>query len=92
MNIILTALALTIAFPAVAAAQPANAGPAAKPCDKATPGCKDGKVDHSAHTNHNAHGAKAGADPHAGHVMDKAPAASAPAEAPAAEGHHDHQH
>ena len=92
MNLILMALALTIAFPAVAQTAPAApAATATRPCDK--PACTDGKMDHSGHAghaDHARHDVKAGTDPHAGHVMPKAPAAATAA--PATDAHHDHQH
>ena len=73
-----TAVALSIALPAVAHAQ---AAPAAKMdcCEKMKDKCdccKDmAKMDHGKHD------MKAGADPHAGHDMSK-PSAPVPANAP----------
>ena len=101
MKKILAAIALTIALPAMANAQAATAAPKADCCEKMKDMdcCKDGKMDcckdmakmdHSQHDmskmDHSKHDMKAGADPHAGHVMP-APAAKAPA----ANAHHNHQ-
>lgn len=82
MKKILTAIALTIALPAVAHAQ---AAPAAKMacCDKMKDKCdccKDmAKMDHGKQDMKGMQGMKAGADPHAGHDMSK-PSAPAPAD------------
>jgi hypothetical protein len=80
MNKILTAVALSIAFPAVAQAQAAPAPMAQSDrSDKmGKSGCKDmdhSKMDH-AKMDHlkMGHGMKAGADTHAGHDMSKAAA------------------
>ena len=84
MKKILTAIALSIALPAVAHAQTAPA-PAAKMecCEKMKEKCdccKDmAKMDHKKQD------MKTGADPHAGHDMSK-PSAPAPADA-----HKNHQ-
>ena len=82
MKKILTAIALTIAIPAVAHAQTA---PAAKMecCEKMKDKCDCCKD--MAKMDHNKQGMKAGADPHAGHDMSK-PSAPAPADA-----HKNHQ-
>lgn len=77
MNKILTAVALSIALPALAHAQPAPApAPKASCCEKMKDMdcCKDGKMDHSKHD------MKAGsADPHAGHDMGGSGAKAPPA-------------
>lgn len=77
MKKILTAIALAIAFPAVALAQAAPASaPKADCCEEMKAGmdCMDmAKMDHSKH------GMKDGANPHAGHDMSK-PSAPAPAD------------
>ncbi len=75
MKKMLTAIALTIALPAVAHAQ---AAPAAKMecCAKMKDKCDCCKD--MAKMDHNKHDMKAGADPHAGHDMSK-PSAPAPA-------------
>ena len=69
MKTILTAIALTIALPAMAHAQAAPpAAPKAGCCEKMKDmaECKDmAKMDHGKHD------MKAGADPHAGHDMSK---------------------
>lgn len=76
MKKMLTAIALTIALPAVAHAQ---AAPAAKMdcCDKMKDKCDCCKD--MAKMDHDKHDMKAGADPHAGHDMPK-PSAPAPAD------------
>ena len=74
MNKFLAAIALTVALPAMAHAQAVTAAPKAGCCEKMKDmaGCKGmAKMDHSKHD------MKAGADPHAGHVMSK-PTAQAP--------------
>ena len=80
MKKILTAIALSIALPAVAHAQ----APAAKMacCEKMKDKCDCCKD--MAGMDHKKQGMKAGADPHAGHEMSK-PSAPAPADA-----HKDH--
>ncbi len=66
MNKILTAIALTIALPAMASAQTAAAKPGCCAKMKDMAGCKDmAKMDHGKHD------MKDGADPHAGHDMSK---------------------
>lgn len=72
MKKFLTAIALTVALPAMATAQTAAAksGCCAKMKDMS--GCK-----HMAKMDHGKHDMKAGADPHAGHDMSK-PMAKAP--------------
>ena len=84
MKKILTAIALTIALPAVAHAQAAPA-PAAKMecCEKMKEKCDCCKD--MAKMDHDKQGMKAGADPHAGHDMSKS---SAPAPA---DTHKNHQ-
>ncbi len=76
MTKFLTAIALTIALPAVASAHPASA-PAAKMdcCEKMKEKCACCKD--MAKMDHGSKGTKAGADAHAGHDMSgaKAPAA-----------------
>ncbi|MEO5577630.1 MAG: hypothetical protein ABIR25_01080 [Sphingomicrobium sp.] len=81
MNKILTAIALSIALPAVAHAQSA---PAAKMecCEKMKEKCDCCKD--MAKMDHDKQGMKAGADPHAGHDMSKS---SAPAPADAHKNH-----
>ena len=79
MKKILTAVALTIALPAVAHAQAAPAPAAKMAC------CEKMKDKHDCSKNmakmdHDMQGMKAGADPHAGHDMSK-PSAPAPADA-----------
>ena len=79
MKKILTAIALTIALPAVAHAQTAPAPAAKMAC------CEKMKDKHDCSKNmakmdHDMQGMKAGADPHAGHDMSK-PRAPAPADA-----------
>ena len=79
MKKILTAIALTIAIPAVAHAQTAPAPAAKMAC------CEKMKDKHDcskdmAKMDHDMQGMKAGADPHAGHDMSK-PSAPAPADA-----------
>ena len=76
MNKILTAIALTIALPAVAHAQAAPA-PKADCCAKMEkPCCKDMKSDCCKDMDHSkmGHDMKAGTDPHAGHDMSKSAA------------------
>lgn len=82
MKKILTAIALSIALPAVAHAQTAPA-PAAKMarCEK----MKDDCCNDMAKMDHDKQGMKAGADPQAGHDMSKS---SAPV---AADAHKNHQ-
>ena len=82
MNKILTAIALTIAVPAVAHAQAASA-PAAKKmacCDKMKAEGKECCCDDMAKMDHSKHDMKAGGDPHAGHDMSgaKAPQPATP--------------
>ena len=79
MKNMLTAIALTIALPAVAHAQTAPAPAAKMAC------CEKMKDKHDcskdmAKMDHGKQGMKAGADPHAGHDMSK-PSAPAPADA-----------
>ena len=79
MKNMLTAIALTIALPAVAHAQTAPAPAAKMAC------CEKMKDKHDcskdmAKMDHDMQGMKAGADPHAGHDMSK-PSAPAPADA-----------
>jgi len=85
MNKILTAIALSIALPAVAHAQAAPApAPKSDCCEKMDkPCCKDMKSDCCKGMDHSkmdhskmGHDMKAGTDPHAGHHMSK-PAAPA---------------
>lgn len=75
MNKILTAIALSIALPAVAHAQAAPApAPKADCCEKMDkPCCKDMKADCCKGMDHSkmGHDMKAGTDPHAGHDMSK---------------------
>ena len=89
MKKILTAIALTIALPAMAHAQ---ADPAVTPkagcCEKMKDmaGCKDmAKMDHSK-MDHSEHDMKAGANPHAAHAMPQPDA-----KAPQASVHQNHQ-
>ena len=88
MKKILTAIALTIALPAMAHAQAAPpAAPKADCCEKMKDmaDCKDmAKMDHSK-MDHSAH-MKAGANAHAGHDMSQPSAKAAPAGA-----HQNHQ-
>lgn len=76
MNKVLTAIALSIALPAVAQAQAAPATTSKADCcekmDK--PCCKDMKMDCCKGMDHPKmdHDMKAGSDPHAGHDMSKA--------------------
>ena len=82
MSKFFAAVALTVAFPAMAHAQAVAAAPKAGCCDKMKDmaGCMDmAKMD-------KADDMKAGADPHAGHVMAKPTAA-----APTADAHQNHQ-
>ena len=80
MKKMLTAIALTIAIPAVAHAQAAPA-PAMKMacCEKMKADGKDCCCKDMAKMDHEKHDMKAGADPHAGHDMSK-PSAPAPAD------------
>ncbi len=83
MKKFLTAIALTVALPAMAHAQAVTAAPKAGCCEKMKDmaGCKDmAKMDHKKHD------MKAGADPHAGHDMSKSAAKAPPAGA-----HQNHQ-
>ena len=75
----LLSIALTVALPAMAQAQAATAAEKCPCCEKMKDMdcCKDGKMDHGAH---DAHGAQAPTDPHAGHDMSK-PMAEPPAPA-----------
>jgi hypothetical protein len=81
MNRFLTAIALTIALPAVAHAQAAPApAPKSECCEKMKDCCKDKSkmdcckgMDHSK-MDHGKHDMKAGADAHAGHDMSGAAA------------------
>jgi hypothetical protein len=76
MNKILSAIALSIALPAVASAQAAPA-PKADCCAKMEkPCCKDMKSDCCKDMDHSkmGHDMKAGTDPHAGHDMSKSTA------------------
>ncbi len=88
MNKILTAVALSIALPALAHAQTAPApAPKAGCCEKMKDMdcCKDGKMDcckDMAGMDHSKHDMKASADPHAGHDMGPS-GAMAPAANPA---------
>ena len=74
MNKFLTAIALTIALPAVAHAQTA---PKADCCEKMKAEGKECCCKDMAKMDHGKQGMKAGADPHAGHDMSgvKAPQA-----------------
>ena len=81
MKKMLTAIALSIALPAVAHAQMA-ATPAAKMgcCEKMKAEGKEcGSKDMAKMMDHGMQGMKTGADPHAGHDMSK-PSAPAPAD------------
>ena len=83
MNKFFAAIALTVALPTMAHAQAVAAAPKADCCAKMKDmaGCKDmAKMDHSKHN------MKAGADPHAGHVMSKSSA-----NAPQADAHLNHK-
>ena len=74
MKTFLTAIALTLALPAMAHAQAVAAAPKAGCCEKmkSMAGCK-----HMTQMDHGKHEMKAGADPHAGHDMSK-PMATSP--------------
>ncbi len=74
MKKFLTAIALTVALPAMAHAQTVAAAPKTGCCAKMKDmaGCK-----HMAKMDHKKHDMKAGADPHAGHDMSQ-PTATAP--------------
>ena len=89
MKKILTAIALTIALPAMAHAQAAPAAtPKAGCCEKMKDmaDCKDmAKMDHSK-MGHSGHDMKAGPNPHAGHDMPQPGAMVQPADA-----HQNHQ-
>ena len=78
MNKFFAAVALTVALPAMAHAQAATAAPKAGCCEKMKDmaSCKD-----MAMMDHSKHDMKAGADPHAGHVMPKPTAQSPQADA-----------
>lgn len=81
MNKLLTAMALTIALPAVALAQ-ATPAPTAKMacCDKMKADGKECCCKDMAKMDHGKQDIKAGADPHAGHDMSgaKAPQPATP--------------
>ena len=89
MKKILTAIALTIALPAMAHAQTAPApAPKADCCEKMKnmADCKDmAMMDHSK-MDHSGHDMKAGANLHAGHDMPQPDA-----KAPQADAHQNHQ-
>lgn len=76
MKKLLTAIALTIALPAVAHAQ-ADPAPASKMecCDKMKAEGKECCCKGMAKMDHKKHDMKSGADPHAGHDMSGAKAA-----------------
>ena len=78
MKKLLTAIALTIALPAVAHAQVASApAPKMACCDKMKADSKECYCKDMAKMGHGKHDMKAGADPHAGHDMSQsAPPAS----------------
>ena len=75
MKKMLTAIALTIAFPAVAHAQAAPPAPKMACCEKMKAEGKECCCKDMAKMGHGKHDMKAGADAHAGHDM---PGAKAP--------------
>jgi len=85
MNKLLTAIALSIALPAVAHAQAAPQ-PKADCCEKMKAEGKDCSKD-MAKMDHSKHDMKTGANPHAGHDMSQAGA-----QTPQADTHPNHQH